>query len=358
MRVLHVITSLATGGAEHLMVDLLPRLRDLDNEVEILLFDGVRTPFYEQLEATGIKIHSLSEGGNVYNPLNIFRLRKYIKRFDIVHTHNTACQLFAPVARVLCSVVLCTTEHNTSNRRRGWKWYGPVDRWMYRQYRRIICISDQAETNLRQVVTGDTGERILTIYNGVDTSEYISAEPAADIASKFSGKKTIAMVAGFRYQKDHATLVKAMQHLPEDFHLLLVGSGGKQAECESLVQELELKERVHFLGVRTDIPAVLKAVDFVVLSSHFEGLSLSSIEGMASGRPFIASDVDGLREVVGGYGVLFPHGDDKALASEIESLCENQEKYQAVAQRCQARAKQFDISVMAKKYNDLYQELV
>ena len=68
MRILHVITSLRTGGAEKLMVDLLPRLRDLGNDVELLLFDGTRTLFYEELENTGIKIHTLSVGGNVYNP--------------------------------------------------------------------------------------------------------------------------------------------------------------------------------------------------------------------------------------------------------------------------------------------------
>ena len=57
MRILHVITSLRTGGAEHLMVDLLPRLRDLGNVVELLVFDGTRTAFYEELAQKGIKIH-------------------------------------------------------------------------------------------------------------------------------------------------------------------------------------------------------------------------------------------------------------------------------------------------------------
>ena len=79
MKILHVITSLRTGGAEKLMVDLLPRLRDLGNDVELLLFDGTLTPFYEELENMGITIHHLAIGGNVYNPLNIFRLRKYLK---------------------------------------------------------------------------------------------------------------------------------------------------------------------------------------------------------------------------------------------------------------------------------------
>ena len=148
MRILHVITSLRTGGAEKLMVDLLPRLRDFGNDVELLLFDGTRTLFYEELENTGIKIHTLSVGGYVYNPLNIFKLRKYLKKYDIVHTHNTACQLFVAVCSMLCPVVYYTTEHTTTNRRRDWWWYKPIDKWMYTRYNKIICISDQALKSL------------------------------------------------------------------------------------------------------------------------------------------------------------------------------------------------------------------
>ena len=112
------------------------------------------------------------------------------------------------------------------------------------------------------------------------------------------------------------------------------------------------------MGVRQDVPEILESSDILVLSSHWEGLSLSSIEGMASGRPFIASDVDGLREIVGGAGALFPHGDDQELATQIQYLCENPDEYKAVAQRCQERARQYDISSMAANYLKLYKELL
>ena len=97
MRILHVITSLRTGGAEHLMVDLLPALRALGNDVELLVFDGTPTPFMRQLEEEGVTIHCLGFGGSPYHPKNILRLCKYMRRYDVIHTHNTACQLFAPI---------------------------------------------------------------------------------------------------------------------------------------------------------------------------------------------------------------------------------------------------------------------
>ena len=79
---------------------------------------------------------------------------------------------------------------------------------------------------------------------------------------------------------------------------------------------------------------------------------------MASGRPFVASDVDGLREIVSGAGVLFPHGDEKALANAIRELCENPAHYKQVAQSCQERAKNYDITKMAQAYHELYESLL
>lgn len=351
MKILHVITSLQTGGAEKLMVDLLPQLRDMGNDVELLLFDGTRTHFYKELERAGIKIHHLSIGGNVYNPINIFKLRKYLKNYDIIHTHNTACQLFAAICRMLCSVKLVTTEHTTSNRRRDWRWYKPLDRWMYSQYKRVICISDQAIDSL--VEYHGESKRNCVIYNGVNIDRYLN--PIKDISAK--NDYIISMVAGFRYQKDHETLIKACALLPVNYTLRLIGEGERRQILQQLVAELGIEKRVEFMGLRSNISELLAESDINVLSSHFEGLSLSSIEGMASGRPFIASDVNGLREIVTGYGILFPHGDADALAKEIKMLCENPEHYKQVAIACQEKAKQYDISIMAQKYNDLYNSI-
>ena len=149
MRILHVITSLRTGGAEHLMVDLLPALRALGNDVELLVFDGTPTPFMQQLEATpfmqqleeeGVTIRHLGLGGSPYHPKNIIGLCKYMRRYDVVHTHNTACQFFAPIAKMMTlgGAKLVTTEHNATNRRRGKLLFKLIDRWMYARYSRII----------------------------------------------------------------------------------------------------------------------------------------------------------------------------------------------------------------------------
>ena len=146
--------------------------------------------------------------------------------------------------------------------------------------------------------------------------------------------------------------------LPECYHLQIVGTGLREEEIKQQSQSLGLDSKVEFLGMRQDVPDILEQSDIIVLSSHWEGLSLSSIEGMASGRPFVASDVDGLHEMVDGAGVLFEHGNEKDLAEKIQWLCEHPDEYSKVAQRCQERARQFDISVMAEEYNKLYESLL
>ena len=350
MRILHVITSLRTGGAEKLMVDLLPRLRDMGNKVELLLFDGTRTPFYEELENSGIKIYSLSVGGNVYNPLNIFKLRKYLKKYDIVHTHNTACQYFIPLAKIIsCSKCkLYTTEHSTNNRRRQYKLFKISDKFIYNKYHTLVSISKKATETLKAFI----GEKhnIATIENGVDISKF------NNISKPILNKtfKIISMVAGFRVEKDQDTLIRAISLLPESYKLWLIGDGERRQELENLVTSLSLEYRVKFWGIRNDIPQLLEQTDIVVLSSHWEGLSLSSIEGMASGRPFIASDVDGLHEVVNGAGILFPHQDVHTLTNEIKKLTTDNNYYNTIVKQCQERASQYDINIMAKKYNNIY----
>ncbi len=362
MKILHVITSLRTGGAEKLMVDLLPLLCEAGHEVELAVFNGDETPFFKQLAATGIPIHGFTQdGGNVYSLSHIFKLRKLIRtgNYDIVHTHNTAPQLFAALCKGSSKnkdLKLVTTEHGGSNRRRAWKWYRRIDRMMYERYDKIICIAKKAEENLRDYI-GNAKADIVTINNGVAVAKYADALPSPDLENIAPGATKILMVAGLRWEKDQDTLIKSLRYLPDDFHLFLVGNGIRRPELEKLSSEEGVADRVHFLGIRSDIPELLHAADYIVMSSHFEGLSLSSVEGMSVGKPFLASNVDGLREVVEGAGILFPHQDSEAFAKEVKRLNEDNNLYKEIARKCGERALEFDISSMVNGYERIYSAL-
>lgn len=359
MKILHVITSLRTGGAEKLMVDLLPRFRDMGTEVDLLIFDGTATPFRKALEATGIRVMDFGKRGSVYNPLHAVRLAKLMRHYDIVHTHNTACQIFGAFGSLFSKAKVITTEHNTSNRRRGNRLFYWLDLWMYSHYDRIICISDKANENLQSHLNNRYKDRISTIYNGVDVNKYASATPSSELKNGLpEGTKAITMVAGFRWEKDQDTAIKALTFLPEEFHLFFVGDGVRRKECEQLAEQLGVSNRTHFLGIRSDVANILRASDYIVMSSHFEGLSLSSVEGMSVWKPFLASDVDGLREVVKDAGVLFPNSDAEALAQEIRMLDADPAYYRNVAEACRKRASQYDISTMSRNYINVYKSLI
>lgn len=353
MKILHIITSLAIGGAEKLMVDLLPRLQQRGCSVDLFVLDGHETPFMQELRKANINVIISAIGESVYNPRHILRLRRIIGSYDIVHSHNYSPQLFAAIASIEKKVILCTTEHSSSNRRRSLFWFRPIDKWMYQRYHKIICISDQTEENLRKHLRTNI-PTIQTIYNGVDIQKYAQAYPSDEIQSKFLGKKVISMVAGFRAAKDHKTLIESMRYLPIDYHLLLVGTGITQEDYKDYVKQLKLGERVHFLGARIDIPNILKASTVKVISSHWEGFGLVSVEAMAAEIPVIASDVPGLSTIVGNAGILFPKGDAKSLAHEIQRACEDIRWRESLILRGKERAKQFDIETMTYNYYQLY----
>ena len=356
MRILQVITSLQTGGAEKIVVDLSLKLKARGHVLDVVAFLGGPSIFKQALVDGGCGVIEFSDSESVYSFKHVKRLKRLMAQYDIVHTHNTSPQLFAAMAKGKSRVKLVTTEHSTNNRRRSLKGYGWIDRWMYRRYDKIVCISDIAKEKLLAHIGQQYERDVLTINNGVDVARFYDAQEA----EKLHAPNTFVtvMVAGFREAKDQDTLIRAVALLPENYQLWLVGDGVRREALQGVIDSAGVASRVSLLGIRADVPQVLKSADVVCMSSHWEGLSLSNIEGMSSGRPFVASDVDGLREVTKGYGLLFPHGDAAALAEIIRKLHDDKAFYDEVAEKCHQRALMFDIEKMVDGYEAVYKELV
>ncbi len=358
MRILHIINSLTTGGAEKLLIETLPLYHEKGLEVAILLLNGIESPFYKELQSKKCcTIYSLGKG-SVYNPLLIFKMIPYLKKFEVIHIHLFPALYFVAIAKLIsrAKTPLVYTEHCTSNRRLESKLFSAIDKRMYRYYAKIVCISSE----IFQIIKNHTKlkeQRFQIIENGVNLSIIKEAIPSLkeEINIKISNPdKVLIQVSGFREQKDQKTLIKALKYMPNYVKLLLVGDGNLRHECEELTTTLGLQHRVFFLGIRMDVPQLLKTADIVVLSSKYEGLSLSSIEGMASGKPFVASNVPGLRDVVGGAGLLFEDGNEQDLANIINKLIEDADFYQETVTNCLDRAEKYDISYMVAKHIALY----
>lgn len=357
MRILQVITSLNIGGAEHLVVQLLENLRKRGHEVDLCLFNGTETPLLENVMKTGCKIFKFGTG--YYNPRYVFYLSHIMREYDVVHSHNSSPQLFSALAKGRKKCRLFTTEHNTDNRKRHFIGAVNVERWMYSKYEKIICISSQTENKLSSFL-GDKWmrrhgqDKIVTIENGIDIRRFRTASATIERDSQ----NVIVMVAAFRPQKDHSSLLRAIKLLPNDYKLWLVGDGKSRNNVEEEIKRLNIGNRVRLFGNRRDVPEIIKSADVVVMSSNWEGFGLSAVEGMAAGKPVIASDVDGLKQIVEGYGVVFPKNNEIVLAKKIQEICENKKLYQQLSYKCFKRAEKYDILAMVDNYEALYQKLI
>ena len=365
MKVLHIINSLGTGGAEKLLLETIPLYRKKGVEIDVLVFWNNNHQFVNALkELNCCKLIVFKESDNykaIYSLFHIWKLRKYLKEYDIAHVHLFPAQYFTVLANILignrCKLIF--TEHSTSNRRIRNRFFGFVDKWFYKRYNKTICITGKVfEVLLNH--TGISSNRFCIIKNGVDTSRIYHAQSLSineiDIKRKID-YKYIIQVSSFQEPKDQWTLIQSLTFLPDYIKLILVGEGILQNRIKKDTINEGLQDRVIFLGQRMDIPQLLKSADVVVLSSKYEGLSLSSIEGMASGRPFVASDVPGLSEVVGGAGVLFEAGNSQELAKRIQALLDDKILYKRTVEACQLRAAQYDIQNMIQKHIELYQEV-
>lgn len=359
MKILHVINSLLIGGAEKLLVDELPIMAQQEH-IELLVLNGGNSPFMEELKKQGITIHAINAWGGIYNPINIFYLRKYIKQFDIIHVHLFPSQYWVSIAEFLFggSAQLVTTEHSTSNKRFNHTWTTWIDRCIYKPYQYIFCISDGVKKAIESHLHRQD-EAFVVVPNGIDTELYATAKPISRDQLHLSGKNIfILQVARFREQKDQDCLIRALTYLPDDYIAVFAGDGDRLQTCMNLAKQLNVNDRCRFLGSRTDIPHLWRSADIGVLSSHWEGFGLSAVECMAASKPIIVSDVEGLRDVVGNRELCFPKGDEKALAKKIQTIMDDPDAYKSLSDYCVRQAKKFDMNTTVHQYLSYYRSLI
>lgn len=362
MKVLHIINSLTTGGAEKLILESLPLYKKSGVDVELLLFKTNNYPFEKQFLSTSEVVVHKSRFNSFYSPLNIFYIIPFLKKYDLIHVHLFPAMYWVALAKVLSfsKTELVFTEHNTTNRRLD-KWYfNVIDKFIYSKYNKIISISEKVNEMLIDKMKIEES-KVHLIKNGINLDSINKALPISknEIHKEINEEhKILIQISRFQPQKDQQTLIKAMQFLPETVILCLVGDGELKLECEQLSKQLNLEERVFFLGVRLDVFQLLKTADIVVLSSHYEGLSLASIEGLASGKPFIASNVPGLTEVVKNGGLLFEESNEIELAEIINKLLADNKYYKQVAASCFDKSKEYDINIMLDRQIQLYKNIL
>ncbi len=322
VRVLHFVTGGFSGGATQVAIALVNAARG-SGRIEPLLAlrrkwrtDPARIA---ELERAGVPVVTVTGWSHA---ATIWSLLKLCRQFrpDVLVAHGFSEHLWGRYAGLLAKVPqLVHVEHNTRERYTPWRL--TQARWLAQRTARIVGCSEGVR--LRLLEMGMPPERTIAIPNGINLQPYAEARSHL-FASREAG---IVMTARFAKQKDHATLVRALALLRERGLRppLLFAGGGKAAHrqpIEALVEQLGLSDQVQFLGLCRDVPELLMRHRIFVLSTHYEGMPLALIEGMAAGCAVVGSDVPGVREVVtdGVDGRLVAPSDPVALANVLETL--------------------------------------
>ncbi len=359
-RVLHFVTGGFSGGATQVAIQLV-NAGVAGGRVEPLLVlrrkrrgDPARI---EELRAAGTPLQVVPGWSHL---ATIRALAKLCREFrpDVLVAHGFSEHLWGRYAGLLAGVPhLVHVEHNT--RERYTRWRLAQTRWLAARTSRIVGCSE----GVRQVLLdmGMPPDRTIAIPNGIRLDPFADAD-AHPLSARVPG---IVMVARYSRQKDHASLLRALALLGErGLHPpLLLAGGGKalhRAPVERLAAELGLQQQVRFLGVARNVPELLHTHRIAVLSTHYEGMPLALIEGMAAGCAVVGSAVPGVREVIGDGvdGLLVPEADPKALADALERLLRDDPLASRLGQAARARAlREYGRERMNARYEALFLEL-
>ena len=340
--VLHIINDLKLGGAQKLVSDLIIGSKNELNS-SIIILDSSNSLFDKLLTENGIKITSLF-------PLsfkNFYEIFKLLKNADILHVHLFPClYLFAfiPIKKVF-------TEHNTWNRRRKYHLLKYVEKFIYSKYDGIVSISNNTKEALKLWLGGIPAKFDNVVYNGIDLDKF-TVKPLGE-----SGH-TIGMMGRFSAQKDQETIIRALKFLPETYTIKFAGSGELINESKILTEELNLNDRVEYLGQISNIENYLNSIDLYIQSSHWEGFGLAPLEAMSKQIPTIGSNVKGLDEVIGDSVYLFSKNDPEELANSILKIYESTDSFINAQKYSFSRAKQFSITKTTEKYLQIYSSII
>jgi glycosyltransferase involved in cell wall biosynthesis len=324
MRILYILTSLGVGGAESQALSLAARMRDRGHSVRVL---ALRQQLPEEWP-TSLPVEYLGLRKSSWPLLNFFKClfmgAGCVRRFrpDLMHGHgfhaNMAARLLrlvSPGTKLVCSI------HNVYE---GGRLRMLAYRFTSLLADRTIAVSQA----VRQSFVGARAvepSRCVVVPNGIDTDEFAPrVERRACMRMEMGANGDFVWLAAGRIApaKDYPNLLRAFSRLRivrSDVRLWIAAeTGGDEFQrAKMLIVELGLQDFVRWLGLRRDMPALFDAADGLVLSSAWEGMPLVVGEAMAMEKLVVATDVGGVRELLGETGLIVPQSAPRALAGAM-----------------------------------------
>jgi glycosyltransferase involved in cell wall biosynthesis len=362
MKICSVITSFTTGGAETLVCNLSRRFVRAGHEAGVVALSPAsslgNSPESEErmiarLRSEGIEAACLGLDAR----RSMLKGRSEIGRFlstarpDVVHVHTARAALMAGFART--GVPLILTHHNSRL---------SFPRHLYRLFDRFVFSYVGISAACAAQTARHARRPVRLIVNGAEDRTAIEGPRTGPAA-----KPTIIAVGTVSDQKDYPTLVATAKRLVPrldaanmTFDLQIVGGGEGLGRLEGLVRAEGLEDHVRLLGVRNDVPDLLRSADLFVNSSRYEGLSVAMIEALMAALPVVATDVAGNSEVVrpSENGLLVAPADPGALASAIATVLLDRKLYGQFSKGALTSSRAFSLQRCAEEHLGLYAEAI
>jgi glycosyltransferase involved in cell wall biosynthesis len=362
MRIVYVLTSLGIGGAEKQVVALAARMAERGHTVALISVMPHRAEEWPApVEVLYLNIHKTPWSAWA----GLMRARSFLREFrpDLLHSHSFHANMVARLlALIVPGTVVISTIHTV--------YEGSVSRMLVykltdRLCRQTVAVSQAAADRITGLGAVPPG-RCSVIKNGIDIHTFCpDPERRARMRQEMGVKAGFVWLASARIvaAKDYPNLLRALVILRLTHPGAQVWVAGSWADKE-MVRLIELPEfhqvdhMVRWLGLRRDLPALLDAADGFVSSSAWEGMPLAIGEAMAMGKQVVATDVGGVRELVGSDGYLVPPRNPSALAAAMREVMQTDSSI-GIPKGRSARERiceSFDMDAKPREWESLYRE--
>ncbi len=351
------------GGAERLVVALATQIPRDRFDVRLCTTRAQEGPLLDQVRSAGIPHFTLGRTTRL-DVMAWRRLASYLRRekIDVLHTHMFGSNVSGSVIGKLARVpVIVAHEHS-------WSFEGrPLRRLLDGQLvGRLATVAAAGSAADRDRMIADEGippAKVVHIPGPYIARKRTGSEDLRDELTIDRQAPVVGTIASLRPQKTLHVLIDAFAAVSRSYpeaHLVLAGDGECRQALGQQVRDLSLEGRVHFLGQREDIAAVLDGIDVAAISSDYEGTSLFALECMAHRTPLVSTDVGGPHEFLenGVSAILVPRQNSAELAAAIKRLFSEPELRRSMAESAHAKLGEFELDRITERWADLYDGLL
>jgi glycosyltransferase involved in cell wall biosynthesis len=374
LKVLFFISSLAGGGAERVMVDILSHIdRSRIEPTLVLLYPYDNSPYKEYLPKD-VKVVVVERKSDSF----FSKIKQVADFIKIVHkekprvilsilTHNNimavSVGLIFRIKVIVCEHTILGEFIKTRGRKKIlWFLVSLLVKALYRFADRVIAVSEGVRSNLIEEFNISV-HKIQVIYNPVDINRITELSSVPPEHPFFKSDVPVLVAVGrLVWQKGFDTLLMAFNLVIQemDARLIVVGEGPEKESLEKMVQDFSITDKVFLIGFQRNPYQFLSGADVFVLSSNVEGLSMVILEAMACGTPVITTDCrSGPREILrnGKFGFLVPVGDERALSKGILTLLKDRALRERFSRLGRERTKDFSVDKIIKQYERIIYEV-